>query len=298
MKKNLLFVFVVVLSFSQLIAQEGGVFTVIISKGNNKLMDEATFKFIKVGAAVNAGQSLMVAENGYLALVHNETGKGLELNAAGDYKVQDLQAALSAKENSVLSKYGKFLMTNMLQQADNNQNLNVTGAVERGSESIIPVYLPKVTDVYGSELLVTWRKMDNISEYIVTVKNKTDQTVYQKNVTGTRFILHLDDLKVKYENLLIVNVQAKGNSILVSRDYGIRRVDAVQRENIQREYSTLIEAANTENTLGKLLIASFFEEQQLTADAMGYYESAVNTSSDPDGFAVLYESFLTRNGLK
>ncbi|MDZ7606095.1 MAG: hypothetical protein U5K79_11030 [Cyclobacteriaceae bacterium] len=298
MGKKLLFVITIILCAGQLIAQDG-IFTIILNKGNNTLSRDNESKSITVGATVNQGQSLNVAENGYIALLHNETGSGLELNQAGEYKISDLQAAIANKENSLLSKYGKFLMTSLVSQADNSQTLNVTGAVERGSETIIPVFLPKITDVYGSELLVTWKSVDNIKDYVITVRNKVDQTIFQKNVTGNKFVLQLEGPAFAQESMFILSVQAKNKEAFSSRDFGIRRVDGTARDNIRQQYSNLLETADTENTtLGKLLIASFFEEHQLTADALSYYDSAVKTSPDPIGFAVLYESFLARNGLK
>jgi hypothetical protein len=298
MKQKLLFVIATMLVIGQSIAQDG-VFTIILNKGSNSISNDKVSTSITVGATVNQDQSLKVAEDGYIALLHNETGSGLELNQAGEYKISDLQAVVANKENSLLSKYGKFLMTSLMTQADKNQNLNVTGAVERGSETIIPVFLPKITDVYGSELLVTWKSMDNINDYIITVRNKMDQTIYQKTVTGSRFVLQLDGSAFAQESMFILNVQAKNQDVFASRDFGIRRVDGTYRETIKQQYSNLLQTADTENTtLGKLLIASFFEEHQLTADALSYYESAVKTSPDPIGFAVLYDSFLARNGLR
>ena len=298
MKQKLLFVIATMLVIGQSIAQDG-VFTIILNKGSNSISNDKMSKSITVGATVNQDQSLKVAEDGYIALLHNETGSGLELNQAGEYKISDLQAVVANKENSLLSKYGKFLMTSLMNQADKNQNLNVTGAVERGAETIIPVFLPKITDVYGSELLVTWKSMDNINDYIITVRNKMDQTIFQKTVTGSRFVLQLDGNAFAQESMFILNVQAKNQDVFASRDFGIRRVEGTYRETIKQQYSNLLQTADTENTtLGQLLIASFFEEHQLTADALSYYESAVKTSPDPIGFAVLYDSFLARNGLR
>jgi hypothetical protein len=298
MKQKLLFVIATMLIIGQSIAQDG-VFTIILNKGSNSISNDKISKYITVGATVNQDQSLQVVKDGYIALLHNETGSGLELNQAGEYKICDLQTVVANKENSLLSKYGKFLMTSLMTQADKNQNLNVTGAVERGSETIIPVFLPKITDVYGSELLVTWKSMDNINDYIITVRNKMDQTIFQKTVTGSRFVLQLDGNAFTQESMFILNVQVKNQDVFTSRDFGIRRVEGTYRDTIKQQYSNLLQTVDTENTtLGQLLIASFFEEHQLTADALSYYESAVKTSPDPIGFAVLYDSFLARNGLR
>jgi hypothetical protein len=64
------------------------------------------------------------------------------------------------------------------------------------------------------------------------------------------------------------------------------------------EYTNLKEVARSENVLDKLLIATFFEENELLGDAISYYDQALALSPDANGFNRLYNNFLYRNNLK
>ena len=297
MKKLVLISLISCFIFSSLFAQEG-VFSVILNKGENTYREGTTTNPVLLGTSLSENDVLNVADGGYVALVHEATGSSLELTTDGDYSVKEMEQMISDQSSTVLAKYGKFLMNKLNPEDDGNQNLNVTGAVERGEEGLIKIYWPSVMDVYGDEAIVTWQQTDDIKDYIVTIKNMFDEVIDEKPVTGTTFKMVLDKGKLKDEKLMIINVRAKGNEGVYSRDYGIKRLSPEVKESIRKEFENLKMVANTENALNKLLFASFFEENQLLVDAITYYNQALVISPDPDGFTKLYDNFLQRNGLK
>jgi len=297
MKKLFLISLISCFIFSNLHAQDG-VFSVILNKGENTYGTGATFNPVLLGTSLSENDVLKVADGGYVALVHEATGASLELKSASDYSVKDMEQMISDQSSTVLAKYGKFLMDKLNPEDEGNQNLNVTGAVERGEEGLIKIYWPSVMDVYGNEAIVTWQQTDDIEDYIVTVKNMFDDVIEEKSVTGTSFKMTLDKGKLKDEKLMIINVRAKDNEGVYSRDYGIKRLSPEMKETIGKEFENLMMVAKEENALNKLLLASFFEENQLLVDAITYYNQALAISPDPDGFTKLYDNFLQRNGLK
>ena len=297
MKKLILVSLISCFIFSSTIAQDG-VFSVILNKGENTYGAGTTTNPVLLGTSLSENDVLKVADGGYVALEHEATGSSLELTTDGDHSVKKMEQMISDQSSTVLAKYGKFLMKKLNPEDDGNQNLNVTGAVERGEEGLIKIYWPSVMDVYGDEAIVTWQQTDDIKDYIVTIKNMFDEVIDEKSVKGTSFKMVLDKGKLKDEKLMIINVRAKGNEGVQSRDYGIKRLSPEVKETIGKEFENLKMVVNTENALNKLLFASFFEENQLLVDAITYYNQALAISPDPDGFAKLYDNFLQRNGLK
>jgi hypothetical protein len=97
---------------------------------------------------------------------------------------------------------------------------------------------------------------------------------------------------------MIINVRAKSNQSFISKDYGINRISEGQKQSIKTEYEHLVDMADSNNVISKLLIASFFEENDLLGDAISYYDQALALSPDTDGFEKLYNNFLYRNELK
>ena len=297
MKKLVLISFINCFIFGSVLAQER-VFSVILNKGENTCGAGTTFNLVLSGTSLSNDDMLKIVDSGYVALVHEPTGSSLELNNVGVFSVKEMEQMISGQPSTVLAKYGKFLLEKLNPDDVGNQNLNVTGAVERGEEGLIKVYWPSITDVYGNEAIVTWQQTDDTNEYIVTVKNMFEELIEEYPVKGTTFTLKMDHGKLKGEKLLIINVRAKENEEVCSMDYGIKRVSAEVRKIIGQEFENIIKVANEESALNKLLIASFFEKNQLLVDAITYYNQALVISPDPDGFNKLYENFLSRNGLK
>jgi hypothetical protein len=273
-------------------------FTIILNKGDNTHGIGQQEHAVIVGETVLNTEHITLVENGYMALLHDESGMSMELKEAGEYAVNDLEKRLQEQSNSVLSKYGKFLMSKLNPEGTGNQNLNVTGAVERGEEDFLNVYLPMVTDVYGNDMLIAWQQADDIDDYVITIKNSRDEIISEKSISGTKYRLSFDKSPLKDMKLLIVNIRAGGGHSITSKDYGINRITEEQKQSIKNEYEGLLGEADSENVINKLLIASFFEENELLGDAIYYYDQAWALSPDSDGFGKLYNNFLYRNKLK
>lgn len=297
MKKLILFTVFCFLMALSVSAQEAS-FTIILSKGANAHGVGAEMTNVLLGETLLSNEEIQIAEGGYMALVHDKSGISIELKDSGNYAISDLIKKVDEKSNSVLSKYGKFLMSKLNPEGTGNQNLNVTGAVERGDADFINVYLPMVTDVYGDDLLIAWQQADDVEDYMITIKNSRDEIIIKKDIKGTKYKLSFEDQLFIDKKLLIVNIRSKDNESFVSKDYGINRISDDQKQDIQNEYENLVEIADVDNVINKLLIASFFEENELLGDAISYYDQALALSPDTDGFDRLYNNFLYRNKLK
>ncbi len=297
MKRVLLILLTQSMLVGSLTAQQS-VFSVILNKGENSYGSGTAFAPVLLGSGLAKNDELKIADNGYVALVHESTGSSLELKTSGKFTVSELEQKVLDQSSTVLDKYGKFLMDKLNLSTNGNQNLNVTGAVERGEEGLIKVYLPSVMDVFGNEAVVCWQQTDDIKDYVLSIKNMFDEVVDEQDVHGTSFTMDMESAKLKKEPLMIVNVRAKRNDGIYSRDYGIKRLSGDAKASLNDEYSDMIQVANSENALNKLLLATFFEEKELLVDALTYYRQAMALSPDANGFAKLYEGFLKRNGLK
>lgn len=286
------------LVFSGVLFSQEAVFSVILNKGDNFLSSQNEKSSIRLGAKLMSSDYIQIEPNGYVALVHEQSGASVELAKEGIYKISQLESKLRLQPTTVLAKYGKFLMKKLNPDDEGNQNLNVTGAVERGDIGLLKVDLPKVNDLYGNRVFITWNQADDIQDYVVTIKDKLDEMIVQRSVKGTSMVMDLDEPRLRDEKMIIFSVHAQNNEDLRSPDFGIKRLDDKSSQLIGNELANLKMVANSEKVVDHLLIASFFEENQLIADAITYYHVARSISPDADGFNKLYENFLLRNGLR
>ncbi len=283
------------------------VFKVLANKGGNtvKIADNPTdWEPIKTGTTLNGDDELRITENSYIGLVH-ASGKTVELKNQGNYYVRDLAAKLGNSRSSVASKYANFVINKMTTDEDEDINRNhrkyltVTGAVERSVlDAPISLRMPSSVEVLNEKALIRWDKVEEADQYVFTVKNMYDDTILTKEVDQPFIWLELSKAPVNTEELIIVSVKAKNNHKIYSGNYGIKRLTGVDADPILKELEQLSTSLKEESSLNKLILATFYEENNLLIDAMMNYERAVQLSPDVEQFSIAYQLFTKRNGLE
>lgn len=297
--------FVVLIATHPLQAQDY-VFKVLANKGGNSVKvanETSNWEPVRTGATLNSDDELRISENAYIGLVH-ASGKTIELKDEGSYYVRELAAKLGNSRSSVASKYANFVINKMTSNdnEDINKNhrkyLTVTGAVERSVfEAPISLKIPSSVEVLNKEALIRWDDVKDAKTYIFTVKNMYDEVILTKETSETHTLLELTKMPFASEELIIVNVKVKDNDEQYSGNYGIKRLSGVDADPIIKELDQLTASLKEESSLNKLILATFFEENNLLIDAMMNYEQAMKLSPEVEQFRIAYEMFNKRNGL-
>jgi hypothetical protein len=283
------------------------VFKVLANKGGNTVKianPETDWEPIRTGATLNTNDELHISENSYIGLVH-ASGKTVELKDQGNYYVRDLAAKLGNSRSSVASKYANFVINKMTsdEAEDINRNhrkyLTVTGAVERSVlDAPITLRMPSSVEVLTEKALIRWDKVEDVEDYIFTVKNMYDEVILTKEVNEPYIWLELTKAPINTEELIIVSVRAKNNEKIYSGNYGIKRLTGVDADPILKELEQLSASLREESSLNKLILATFYEENNLLIDALINYEQAMQLSPDVEQFSIAYQLFTKRNGLQ
>lgn len=277
-------------------------FKVLANQGDNTLVssDGSRNEQLKVGSTLQEGDKLILSEGAYVGLMH-PNGKTMEIKTAGEFEVNEL--TLKAGDgNSVASKYADFIMTRMAEEdAEIDENhrkyLNVTGAVERKiGSSAINLMMPNSAEIYNSIALIKWTDL-NAETYIVTVRNMYDEVLLTAETTEPQLKLDLNQKSLSKERLVIVKVIVKGNLALASEGYGIKRVTAPKAAAINADLAVLKGAIQEGNALDKLILASFFENNNLIVDALAKYEEAMAINPTVKEYKNAYAQFVSRHNL-
>lgn len=279
------------------------VFRVLASKGNISYKSGSAWAPVKTGITFKSGDELKVTEDAYLGLVHS-SGRTWELKAPGTYNVNDLAAKLNASNSSVASKYADFVMSKMsesddvdiMKQAKKYQN--VTGAVERAAAtSHVNVLIPESVEVLNDEPIIKWEEAAENGTYIVSFTNYFEDELLVQEVKEPFVKLNLNDQKLADEPLIVVKVKLKENDKITSSTHKIKRLDPENAHIIGKELNELKADLQEESSLNYLIIASFYEQNNLLLDALTNYEKAVKLSPDVDHFKFAYQQFLMRYDL-
>ncbi|MEL6560746.1 MAG: hypothetical protein AAFQ94_21310 [Bacteroidota bacterium] len=287
------------------------IFRVLANKGNNsvKKSDGKTVG-LKTGSTLKAGDQLIASSNSYIGLMH-KTGKTLEVRQAGVLKVNDLVKKVAAKKTSVTGRYAQYVMNKINDDgvSDNyRRNNNVTGAVTRGAEFAIGFVLPVEDNkikVYTPNFVLRWVPAPEEGQEIsfdgkafnITIKNIFDEVIYKQETNKTSVILNLDEIKNESSLFLIqvTSIEEEAANTLKSIEYAIERVSLDDNPEFKAEMDAVLAEVETETSVGKLVLASFYEEKGLLLEAMTQYEEIISSNPEVDAFQELYKEFLAKN---
>jgi hypothetical protein len=276
----------------------GYAFKVLANKGANEVKTGESWAPLKTGASLKPGDEVKLADNAYIGLVHS-TGKPMELKSAGSYKVSDLEAKVG-KGSSVLNKYTDFILSSNSAEAKKNR-LSATGAVHRATESAsIKVLLPENqhSGIYNNIAVINWEGEKMTGPFVVTLRNMFDDELAKIETPETRFQLDLSDPKYAAENAILVEVALKSDPKQVSKQHLIKKLPPAEQDKVKKSLNEFFGEVQESTALNKLLLAGFYEQNNLYIDAIAAYEDAVKLAPDVPTYKESYDEFMMRLGLK
>jgi hypothetical protein len=282
-------------------------FKIMISKGENKVKVNGSgdWQGLRIGGKLKVGDEIKVADKGYLGLVHS-SGTTKELKNAGTYNINELASAITAGTQNIASKYADFVMSKMTpdeKEANRRKYASVTGAVERGdSDAAINIFMPTSVSVYNPKVMIRWDPIPGENTtYIVKLKDLFEQTIMVAETKESSYTVDFNDPKLSgaiVEDLVIVNVSVKGNEDIKSKNGAIERFSKDAPASFEVELKDLKTNLGSQSSINNLILAEFYEENNLLLDALTSYEYAIKMSPDVEYFKEAYDEFLLRTGLK
>jgi len=290
------FTFLLVLLTSVAFSQDYA-FKVLANKGNNEVKAGASWAPLKTGATLRSGDELKLSENAYLGLVHVK-GKPLELKLAGVYKVAELAAQVGSG-TSVLNKYTDFILSSNSAEAKKNR-LSATGAVDRGENYAIKLILPEnqSSGIYNNIAIINWDGSKVAGPYTVTLRNMFDDELTKFETAESTVRLDLADPKYVKENAILIEVKSKADPKLISKQHLIKKISPAEQAGVKKSLTEISADVSEATALNKLLLAGFYEENNLLIDAIVAYEEAIKLAPDVPSFKEAYDEFLLRHGMK
>jgi hypothetical protein len=303
--KSLYSFFLVLLTTIQVAVGQDYVFKVLANQGTNtfKNANASSWSPIKTGASFKSEDEVKIAEGSYLGLVHS-SGRTFEIKTPGTYKINDLANQVNASKTSLAGKYADFVLSKMNAEDEVDVNKqakkyqNVTGAVERATETAaIKLFMPTTSLVLNNEALIKWKEAEKGSTYVVVFKDLFEEELMTKETNEPYLKVNLSDKLLAGSSLILVSVRVKGNDKVASNHYAIKRLDPKEADKLNKELQALKSELKDETSINTLIIASFYEQNNLFVDALAGYELSIKMSPNVEQFRSAYEDFLMRNNL-
>ncbi|TAD98915.1 MAG: hypothetical protein EAZ97_10180 [Bacteroidetes bacterium] len=289
-------------------------FKVIGSKGNIS----ADGKALKVGATLTENQSVVISSGAFLSLLHSN-GKPLELKSEGTFKVKDLASKVSGSA-SLSNKYIDFVQKELTEnggpsaERERKTHMKKTGSVERDIPGPVSLIMPNTREtaryIFGNSITLKYFLKSNskvfgidaadLKSFKITIKDMTDEILYEKETTSNTEIVDLTKGKLANAKDLIfkiVPIKKDGSIIDKTDDVMFSRLDEDEHREVASELASITDPKAEPTALSKLIEARFFEEKGYFLDAIVAYEKAVELSYNVDAYGEMYKSFLIRNDM-
>jgi hypothetical protein len=273
-------------------------FKVLANKGSNEVKSGETWQPLRTGASLRETDEIKLADNAYIGLVH-ASGKPLEVKKAGNYTVKKLAQDMKTG-STVLNKYTDFILSSNSAEAKKNR-LSATGAVHRATEtaSLNLVFPDKnKAEVFNTTAVVSWTDAKAAGPYVVSILNLFEEEIMKIETAETSVKIDLSDPKLASEPNLLVEVASKADKKITSKQHMIKKLGAVEKENVKKSLGEIMGEVTEPTALNKLLLAGFYEENNLIIDAITAYEEAIQLAPDVPTFQEAYDEFLLRQNLK
>ncbi len=270
-------------------------FKVLTYDGSVSYKNDTTNQWVSVsvGTCLPAHSIIKVDSRSYLGLVHS-SGKTYTLQK-GTYEVDRLANKFRSQPRKNAIKYADLL----IERSKTNVTAKPLARERSTQERALKMLLPSSVDVFSPEVILRWKDKQDIDQnYEVVFKNMFDEVIMTREAEGTRLKLNFEDSQVARERLLIVSVHKKNQRSLQSSEYGIKQMTDEEAALIKEELEELkLEFEGQEAILNMLILASFYEQNNLLADALTTYERVVELAPDVTAFKTAYDQFVFRNGL-
>jgi len=275
-------------------------FKVLANKGANEVKSnkEVSWRPVKTGTTLVSGDEIKVTQNSYIGLVH-KSGRTIELRDPDLISVDELASGLKVG-STVVSKYADFVLNSLTDdEVTKYNNLVVTGAVTRAGQYYdINVQMPLFVEVLREEAKFKWNPVEGQSGYVVTLRNMFNDILITREVRETEITLDLSQSSLANEKLLVLDVVSIDDDSIRSDEYGIKRLSPGTYQKVTSELEILKPVIGDNTSLNQVMMAIFYEENNLIINALTAYEKAIEMSPDVEDFRVLYDEFLQRNNLK
>lgn len=302
MIKKTTFILLLALLTQQIHAQEYS-FRVLASNGKSTVKgSKKGWKDLKTGAKLYDGDEVKLGDGGYLGLVHL-SGKTIELSELKVYDISKLSSELLGGSKNLVSKYADYVMSKMspeTKEENRRKYASVTGSVERSAlENNIQLYLSKITTVLNETAIIRWASNLKDPIYIVSVKNIFGEELLKIETTDSFYILNFRQeslMEGLINDFVIIQVSQKNGKMVKSESASIKKIDEEHAADLVSSLVKLQTNIGEESSLNNMILAEFYEENDLVLDATTCYEKAINQSPGIDYFQDAYNEFLIRNG--
>ncbi len=290
---NYFLIFLLLLIANNIALSQTTVATVIISNGENMCGKEGNFRKIKIGSSLLSGELLKLSQNGYIALL-TTSGSTIELKSSdgADYNIDEIVSG-NDSELSLVKKYTNYIVSKMApEEMENNRKryASIAGAVERNIG--ISAYLNKTSELYEPFAIIRWDPSSGKPPYHISVQDNYGNQLLSSENNNNYIRIDFSNKNLEKVDIVVISIKDADG---LSNEYSIQRVSKKEDTNFGMIVSELKSSLDDDSAFENLILAEFYEQNNLTLDASTCFEKAMILEPQVTYFRDAYKEFLMRN---
>lgn len=273
------------------------VFSVLANKGTNQIQQGTAWDALKSGTKIYTGNKIKITSGGYAGLMH-KSGKTIELKAAGEYSIAQLESKLQSNSSSYAQKYAKFAMNNSGSDYS-KYKYNVTGSVERaivGSYSFMSV--DEIKMVPGIPMTINWKSDKPESEEIeVRVITLFGETIFSKKTSTNHALIDLNGIELS-EPIYIINLyDPETDENVIEKGIRVTIDNSDEAKTLKKEFEGINKEIDPKSPMDQLILGAFFADKKYTNYAASSFFNATILAPEVEDFKGTYYEYLTKQGI-
>src|SRR5690606_4885085 len=133
---------------------------------------------------------------------------------------------------------------------------------------------------------------------VVYFKRLVADELTRLQTEGNTLDIDLDANNFLNEDNIVVQVFSKSTPPKASEKYNLKRLSKADKERVRNSLNEIAESIQEQTALNKILLAGFYEKNNLLIDAATAHLEAIQLAPDVPAFREGFDAFLLRNGLK
>src|SRR5690606_38128595 len=132
----------------------------------------------------------------------------------------------------------------------------------------------------------------------VTLSNPFGDILKELNSSTNSVTINLADRDFQHEDNIMIKVFSKTDNKVSPDQLMVKRLSRADKERVKKQLDEIATLTEEETALNSLIMAGFFESQNLLIDAATAYQKAAALAPDVQEYQAYFTSFLVRTGLK
>lgn len=238
---------------------------------------------LKIGTRIYDGQKILLKEESNLVLTHHSF-RTVELNTPGIYTTDELLRKME-DHTGMLKRYLQYVINAILGEENLNeenvkrQKFKKSGVYRSSLAQSIRFHLPDLSckALPGSTIYIDWAAVEQNPGYRVSIKGAMGDVLTTIETSDTYLILNLAEPTFQETRVLMITVESLGAEKYVGT-YVIRKLSEDTATEFQKTTSDL----ESVNTVEKLALALFLEEQELYANARYHFHRVYSEATSDE----------------